>query len=39
MGHPARMEDQSAPRKFYLGDHLDLLGLGTPAKMLGSPNP
>ena len=30
------MEDQSAPRKFYLGDHLDLVGLGTPAKMLGS---
>ena len=33
------MGDQSAPWKFYLGDHLDLLGLGTPAKMLGSPNP
>ena len=30
------MEDQSAPWKFYLGDHVDLLGLGTPAKMLGS---
>ena len=28
-----------APWKFYLGDHLDLLVLGTPTKKLGSPNP
>ena len=28
--------DQRAPWKFYAGTHLDLLGLGTPAKMLGA---